>query len=120
MARKPDLDRILSARISGTASRYADTGTITPEREAEAVAALAALADGRRDLLAEHAGILLGTTDGEPEPLAMQRRLAARLCILAGADESLIPQWREIGRERSAYARTVPYTGVSSDHQNPD
>ena len=49
------------------------------------------LAGGRPDLLAEVAGIFEGASDGElDEPLARQ---AAHLCRVAGADETLIPQW---------------------------
>jgi hypothetical protein len=55
-------DQLLVARISGTACRHAAYGTITPDREAEAASALAALAGGRADLLAEEAGVLLGFT----------------------------------------------------------
>jgi hypothetical protein len=36
---------------------------------------------------------------------------AARLCIAARADETLIPQWMEEGRRRTANARKRPYTG---------
>ena len=51
------------------------------------------LTGGRADLLAEAAGIFEGASEGElDEPLAMQ---AAQLCRLAGADETLIPQWIE-------------------------
>ena len=76
---------------------------LTAEEEAVAIAELRALAGGRGDLLAEVAGIFEGTSEGElDEPFA---RCAAYLCRLAGADESLIPQWVEEGRRRAAVVR---------------
>ena len=56
-----------------------------------AVTELRELAGGRADLLAQVAGIFEGASEGElDEPLTRQ---AAQLCCLAGADETLIPQW---------------------------
>jgi len=53
-------------------------------------------ARGRADLLAQVAGIFEGASEGElDKPLARQ---AAHLCRLAGADETLIPQWIADGR----------------------
>ena len=70
---------------------------------------LRALAGGRADLLAEVAGIFEGASDGElDEPLARQ---AARLCRLAGADETLIPHWIGEGRRRAGVARMRPHSG---------
>jgi hypothetical protein len=54
--RKPDPDRILCARLSGTAVRLARAGGPIDE----AVAELRALACGRGDLLAETAGVMAG------------------------------------------------------------
>jgi hypothetical protein len=80
-----------------------------PLTEAEEAAAVAGLRGGRNDLPAEAAGIFEGISEGElGEPLA---RCAARLCRLAGADESLIPQWVEEGRRRAAVARMPPHGG---------
>jgi hypothetical protein len=63
-------------------------GALTEEEEAAAVNELRALAGGRADLLAQVAGIFEGTSEGElDEPFA---RSAARLCRLAGAEETLI------------------------------
>jgi hypothetical protein len=73
------------------------------------VTELRELAGGRADLLAEVAGILEGTSEGElDEPIARQ---AARLCRLAGADESLIPAWAAEGRRRAEAARKPPHGG---------
>jgi len=53
------------------------------------------------------AGTFLGTSEGElQEPLA---RNAAEFCRLAGAGETLIPCWVEVGRERAARARQPPF-----------
>jgi hypothetical protein len=53
------------------------------------------------------AGIQLGTKeDTSDEPWA---RNAAAFCRAAGADEALIPQWVEIGRQRAAQARQPPF-----------
>lgn len=102
----PDRDRLLVAELTGEARRHAKWRPLTAEEEAVALAELRALAAGRSDLLAEVAGILEGTSEGElDEPIA---RCAARLCRVAGADETLIPQWTEEGRRRAAAARMPP------------
>jgi hypothetical protein len=73
------------------------------------VTELRELAGGRADLLAQVAGIFEGTSDGElDEPLA---RHAAHLCRLAGADETLIPQWIAEGRRKAEAARIRPHSG---------
>ena len=95
------------AELTGEARRHAKWPPLTEEEEATAMTELRALAGGRADLLAEVAGIFEGTSEGElDEPFA---RCAARLCRLAGADESLIPQWAEEGRRRAANARKPPH-----------
>ncbi len=73
------------------------------------MAELRELAVGRADLLAEVAGILEGTSEGElDEPLTRQ---AAMLCRKAGADEEAIPGWITEGRRRKARARQPPPSG---------
>jgi hypothetical protein len=105
----PGSDRILVAQLTGEARHHARWRALTEAEEAAAVAELRALAGGRGDLLAEVAGIFEGTSEGElDEPLA---RCAARLCRLAGADETLIPQWVQEGRRRAAVARMPPHGG---------
>jgi hypothetical protein len=62
------------------------------------VTELRELADGRADLLAEVAGVLEGTREGElDEPLARQ---AAGWCRKAEADAEAIPAWIAEGRRR--------------------
>jgi hypothetical protein len=97
--RKPDPDRILCARLSGTAIRLARAGGPIDE----AVAELRALAGGRGDLLAEEAGLMagvwsvrIGTGD---------YAIAVGLLVLAGADHDLIPGWVDVGRERASTPR---------------
>ena len=100
---------MLIAEIFGEARHHARWRPLTEAEEAAAVAGLRALAGGRNDVLAEVAGIFEGRSEGElDEPLA---RCAARLCRLAGADESLIPRRAEEGRRRAAAARMPPHGG---------
>ena len=106
---RPQADRILVAQLTGEARHRARWRELTGDEEAEALAELRALADGRADLLAEVAGLFEGTSDGEPdEPLA---RSAAQLCRKAGADPEAIPGWVDEGRRRRAAARWPPFSG---------
>jgi hypothetical protein len=93
--RKPDPDRILCARLSGTAIRLARAGGPIEE----AVADLRALAGGRGDLLAEQAGIMAGAWSARVD--TGDYLLAAGLLVLAGADHDLIARWVDVGRERT-------------------
>src|SRR5580700_4476703 len=102
-------DRILIAEIWGEARRRAQWRQLTEDEETAAVVALRELAGSRADLLAEVAGVLEGTSEGElDEPLARQ---AAALCRKAGADPKAIPAWTEEGRRRAATARQPPFSG---------
>ena len=58
--------------------------------------------DDGPELLAETAGILLGFSEGSLDDA--KTKAAAKLCLLAGADEALIPRWAEEGRRRAASA----------------
>jgi len=107
--KRPEVDRILVARLTGTARRHARWRELTADEEAAAVAALHELAAGRADLLAEVAGIEEGASAGElSEPLAGQ---AAELCRKAGADPEAIPAWIEEGRARRAATDRLPFSG---------
>ena len=107
--KRPSADRILIAEIWGEARHRAQWRELTGDEEAAAVAALRELAGGRADLLAEAAGVLEGTSEGElDEPLAMQ---AAMLCRKAGADREMIPGWIEEGRRRRTSTRQPPFSG---------
>ena len=107
--KRPQADRLLIAEIWGEARRRARWRDLTGDEEAAAVAELRELAGGRADLLAEVAGVLEGTSEGElDEPLTMQ---AAGLCRKAGADPDAIPAWIDEGRRRRAAAGKPPFSG---------
>ncbi len=102
-------DRILAARITGTAKRYAQGRPLTETEEAEALASITEVAAGRTDLLAQAAGLAIGFCQGtRNEP---QHRQAADLMIKAGADQLMIAGWIKEGRRRAEAARGIPYTG---------
>ena len=102
-------DRILIAQLHGEAKHHARWRQLTEAEHSAAVAALRELAGGRADLLAHVAGVLEGASEGQPdEPLARQ---AAALCRDAGADPEAIAGWVEIGRQRRADARRLPFSG---------
>ena len=103
-----EAERLLAARITGTAARYARGRPLTEAEEAEALASLTELAAGRTELLAQVAGLALGFSEGTwDEP---RQRQVAQLLIKAGADQKLIPRWIEEGRRRSEAARSTPHT----------
>jgi hypothetical protein len=104
-----DADRILAARITGTATRYARGRPLTDVEEAEALIRVTELAAGRTDLLAQVAGLAIGFSGGTPdEP---RQRQVAELLIKAGADQELIPGWIEEGCRRAQAATHIPYKG---------
>lgn len=108
LGNRPAGDRILAARLAGTARRHARWRELTAAEEAAAVAELRELASGRADLLAEVAGVEEGASEGElSERLAKQ---AAGLCRKAGADPEAIPGWIEVGRERRVTAGRPPFS----------
>lgn len=85
----PDPDRVLVARLNGTAVRLARAGGSINE----AVAELRDLASGRPDLLAEEAGLMLGSRSVDLDP--GDGFVAAGLLMLAGADHNQIARWVE-------------------------
>ena len=97
--RKPDPDRILCARLSGSAVRLARAGGPIEQ----AVAELRALAAGRGDLLAEQAGIMVGAWSARVD--TRDHLLAAALLMLAGADHDAIARRVDVGRERAMTPR---------------
>ena len=102
-----DPDRVLYAQICGVCARHASGGPLTAEQEADAVAELAAEAGGRPDLLAERAGTALGF--GEQQYDASRWRRMAELCVKAGAGETLIGRWVQVGRDGAATAALSPH-----------
>ena len=92
-------DKALLAEITGVARRLARGQQLSGAEQQEAAATLSQVARGRADLLAESAGLAIGANEGgRDEARHLQ---AAQLCIDAGADLSLIPQWVEEGRRRA-------------------
>ena len=102
--RAPDRDRLLIARLDGIARRHARWGGLTEAEKAAGVTELHGVAGDRRDLLAEVAGLALGTAEGKGQEYQARGQAIAELCRMAGADESLIPQWHQVGRQRAAMA----------------
>jgi hypothetical protein len=92
-------DRILIAKLSGSASRLAHLVYTTAQQRAAAVSELMAVAEGRADLLARHAGMTVGV---HAERLDEGHYLTeAQLCIDAGADINAIPRWIAEGQRRA-------------------
>ena len=85
-------------------------GELAEDETASAVAELREIADGRADLLAEVAGLALGTTEGKGEEYRTRGQAVAGLSRLARADEALIPQWTEEGRRRAEARRMPPFS----------
>ena len=102
-------DRLIIAALSGTASRHARFRELTAEEHA-AAAELREIAVGRSDLLAEACGDHARgcRRSGLPDEAERRRADLAELCIAGGADETLIPAWTEVGRERAEGASAVP------------
>lgn len=97
MARKPNPDNILSAELHGTALRLArEGGSIR-----DAVEALDALSEGRQDLAAHCAGIMLGSWQpraGHPGDLIA----AGLLATVAGRKVPEMQAHIEAARERAS------------------
>jgi hypothetical protein len=87
----PDRDRLLVARLDAIARRLARWGALTDGEQAGGVAELREVAGDRFDLLAEVAGIALGTSESKGDEYRAQAQAVAELCRMAGADEVLIP-----------------------------
>ena len=93
---KGDPDRILAAKLNGRAQRLASAGgSIT-----DAVADLEAMAHGRRDLLAQEAGLMVGWWSAKAG--TGDYLLAAGLLVMAGADHAHLTRWMELGRRRAS------------------
>ena len=101
--RKPDPDGITTAQLAGTAGRYVSQKPLDVDA---AVAELREIADGRGDLLAERAGVILGFHDQDARDGRWPRRaLEAALCIAAGADLTRLTEWIAVGQERAQHVR---------------
>jgi hypothetical protein len=102
---RPQADRILVARLSGAAGRLSRWGALDDAQADAGAAELRELAGGRGDLLAEVAGIRLGTAESKGPEYVAQAEAIARLCRAAGADQQAVSEWAEEGRRRAAAAR---------------
>ena len=107
---RTDSGRLLSARLSGIALRYARWGGLTAAEKASGAAELKEVAGDRGDLLAEVAGLALGSADRRGPEYEARGQAVAELCRMAGADEALIPQWTEEGRRRTEDAKLPPFS----------
>jgi hypothetical protein len=120
-------DRVIAARLHGAASRLAGWNPPTGAARARAVAELRDLATVRpparpgtprqpvlrADLLAEVAGLLLGTAPADrPEA----NRAAAELLVEAGATRGLLDHWIGVGRARAARAECALADPTPSRH----
>jgi len=113
----PDRDRLLVARLDGIARRHARWGGLTEAEKAAGETELREVAGDHADLLAEVAGLALGTAAGRGQEYEARGQTVAELCRLAGADEDL----RSRGGPRSAGSgpgwraglqRAAPYTAA--------
>jgi hypothetical protein len=68
------------------------------------------VAGDRGDLLAEVAGLVLGSATGRGPEYEARRQAVAELYRMAGAGEALIPQWIEEDRRRAEAAQLPPFT----------
>ena len=97
----PGRDRLLIAQLAGSAQRHAQWGGLTCAEKAAGAAELREIAGDRPDLLAETAGLALGTSEGKRAEFEARGQAIAELCRMAGADEDLMARWIEEGRRRA-------------------
>jgi hypothetical protein len=105
-------DRLILAWIAGAIRRHAARGVISDDQRPLAIADIRETAQGRADLLAEQAGLALGFALAQTGPQASIGRLAAELCIAAGADEAQIERWQAVGYQRATGSREAPSSGA--------
>ena len=87
----PDSGRLLVARLSGIAQRHARWGSATDDEMTAGAAELREVAD-RPDLLAEVAGLTVGTPESRGPEYVARAQAVAGICRPADADEDPIPQ----------------------------
>jgi len=107
---RPDDGRLLSAHLSGIALRHARWGDLTEAEKASGAAELKEVAGDHGDLLAQVAGLALGSAKSRGPEYEARGQAVAELCRMAGADEALIPQWIEEGRRRAEAAKLPPFS----------
>lgn len=116
---RTDSSRLLSARLSGIALRHARFGGLTAAEKASGAAELKEVAGDRGDLLAEVAGLMLGTAESKGPEYEARSQAVAELCRMAGADEAVIPQWIQEGRRRAEAAKLPLFGRPGSSPRRP-
>ena len=114
-----DSGRLLSAHLSGIAFRHARWGGLTEAEKASGAAELREAAGDCGDLLAEVAGLALGSANSKGPEYEARGQAAAELCRMAGADEALIPQWIQEGRRRAEAAQLPPFSRPDRPPRRP-
>jgi hypothetical protein len=100
-------DRLLVTPATGPATLPAAGWRLTAEEEATAVAELTQAGAGWAAVLAECAGLVLGS--GEHQFDAARYRQIAELCIAAGVDQMQVEAWIEVGRQRASTAAALTH-----------
>jgi hypothetical protein len=109
----PATAQLVAACLAGTLQRHAGWHQLTETETAAAVAELCEITGSRDDgpaLLAQKAGLAIGTAESEGLEYQARAQVIADLCRLAGADQDLIPGWIEEGRRRAETARLPPFS----------
>jgi len=100
-------DRHLITPAPAPAAPPAHSWRLTAAEETAAVAELPHAAAGWAALLAECAGLVLGY--GEHQAEAARYRQITEMCIAAGADQTLVEAWIEVGRQRASAAAATTH-----------
>jgi hypothetical protein len=116
----PAAGRLLRARLPGIALRHARWGGLTAAGKAAGTAELTEVAGDRGDLLAQVAGLMLGSATGKGPEYEARGQAVAELCRMAGADEALILQWAEEGRRRPGPLSCRRSAGQVVHHAGPE
>ena len=95
------------AQLTGTAQRHARWGALDEDEKAADAAELREVAGDRPDLLADVAGLALGSAERRGSEYEARGQAVAELCRMAGADEALIPQWIQQGRRRAEAVKLI-------------
>jgi hypothetical protein len=100
-------DRVLATPATLPATLPAPSWRLTADEEAAAAAELQHAAAGWAALLAECAGLALGY--GEHQCDAARYRQITGLCMAAGADQTLVEAWIQVGRQRASTAAALTH-----------
>jgi hypothetical protein len=112
-------DQLLAVVLHGTAFRYA----IERRNNADSIAELREIANGRDDLIAETAGLIAGSWCASPATHAGHELLAAGMLILAARregkplDYSELERWTRIGFERGTAFQRGERASPAGEHK---